>query len=835
MRLVIDMQGAQTDSRFRGIGRYTLSLTRAMVQSANAKDEILLVVNAQMPEGISNVRKAFEGLIPSSSIRVFDVPSDLTLNGWGNSAAEIIREDFIASLKPDVVLITSIFEGHNSKAITSIGRCNGSFSTAVILYDLIPLMDPDVYLNSPDVRQFYHKKIEFIRRAKLLLAISESSRNEGIQHLGFDVANTVNISASVGPEFLPMESKLDESTQLLQRLGINKKFVLYTPGGFDSRKNFSRLIESFSTLPEHVRSEHQLVIVSRLNEDCRREMIGWRDQHGLTSEELVLPGYVEDSDLIALYSLTTLFVFPSLHEGFGLPLLEAMACGAPVIGSNCTSVPEVIGFQEALFDPRSVSSIREKMLGALLDADFWRQLKVQGERQVKAFSWETSAAKAWIAINALHESAPDEKEQLSEGIHQVELIKSLTRLPHTIETTDELFRRTAECIVFNRPQRRKQLLLDVSELAKNDARSGIQRVVRSILCQCLVNQPEGFDVRAVRFDGMRYWYANELAHDLEASYPSTEDQVALFFQDDIYICLDLLMHLDQGFFDVHRTLSSKGVSLNYIVYDLLPISNPEWWPSHIGPMFFNWIEELSQISDRMLCISGSVGDELEIWIKEHPPERHQSGPKIDSFHLGADLDSSSPSMGMPVNAESKLSAMNAATTFLMVSTLEPRKGHAQTLAAFEQLWAEGHDLILVIVGKRGWQIDQLAQKLIHHPENGVRLHWIENASDEFLGKIYAASDCLLMASLGEGFGLPLIEAAQHKLPIISRDLPVLREISGEHAHYFSGLDGDHLAKSVKQWLTLYSSNQHPTSDGLPWLTWRESTQQLLRTIGISTQ
>ena len=108
----------------------------------------------------------------------------------------------------------------------------------------------------------------------------------------------------------------------------------------------------------------------------------------------------------------------------------------------------------------------------------------------------------------------------------------------------------------------------------------------------------------------------------------------------------------------------------------------------------------------------------------------------------------------------------------MVGTIEPRKEHAQTLAAFEQLWEEGVNANLIIVGQQGWLVDAFGSNVRHHPELSKRLFWLEGISDEYLEKVYKTSTCLIAASEGEGFGLPLIEAAQHKLPIIARDIPV---------------------------------------------------------------
>jgi glycosyltransferase involved in cell wall biosynthesis len=184
-------------------------------------------------------------------------------------------------------------------------------------------------------------------------------------------------------------------------------------------------------------------------------------------------------------------------------------------------------------------------------------------------------------------------------------------------------------------------------------------------------------------------------------------------------------------------------------------------------------------------------------------------------------------MGLPHDADRVLAALAARPSFLMVGTLEPRKGHAQALAAFDLLWEQGIDANLVIVGKHGWMVDQLAERLSTHPEREQRLHWLAGISDEMLLKLYAGSSALLAASEGEGFGLPLIEAAQHDIPIIARDLAVFREVAGEHAFYFHGLAPADLAHALADWLALQRAGTAPASTGMPWLTWDQSAQQVL--------
>ncbi len=151
----------------------------------------------------------------------------------------------------------------------------------------------------------------------------------------------------------------------------------------------------------------------------------------------------------------------------------------------------------------------------------------------------------------------------------------------------------------------------------------------------------------------------------------------------------------------------------------------------------------------------------------------------------------------------------------MVGTIEPRKSHAQVLRGFDLLWQSGADVNLVIVGKPGWMVDDLVQTLDEHPEAGRRLHWIKDASDEYLESVYRFSNCLIAASLAEGFGLPIIEASAYGLPIIARDIPVFRELAGDRPLYFEGDRPEAIEAVVRQWLGLGEAGQTKLSNGFP--------------------
>jgi glycosyltransferase involved in cell wall biosynthesis len=272
-------------------------------------------------------------------------------------------------------------------------------------------------------------------------------------------------------------------------------------------------------------------------------------------------------------------------------------------------------------------------------------------------------------------------------------------------------------------------------------------------------------------------------------------------------------------------MKTQGVQIFFVVYDILPVIAPHFFEKNLSEIFLKWIETVVQYSDGAICISRAVEAELKTWIAQHDKRRSEQF-LLSSFHLGADLEASLPEK-LDVKLEPMLqSALDHQVCFLMVGTVEPRKGHEYALNAFEALWEAGHDIALIIVGGQGWKTEALIKRIEQHPENKKRLFWLRGIDDDTLQDLYVRSKCLLMTSWGEGFGLPLIEAARFKLPIIARQLPVFEEIGGEHVFYFDGLDPSVLVERIEQWLRLYSERQIPDSGKIEWLTWKDSAEML---------
>lgn len=830
MRIVIDMQGAQTESRYRGIGRYTMAFAHAVVRT-RGEHEVVLALSGLFPDTIEPIRAAFDGVLPQDNIRVWHAPGPVKDEDPNNTArrevAELVREAFLATLCPDVIHVTSLFEGYVDDAVTSIGRFDRRIPVSVILYDLIPLLNPDQYLTpNPNFAAYYERKLQSLKHAAEYFAISAYTRQEGLDCLGVDSDRIVNISTAIGPEFQLIE--LDEPSRdaLYSKIGLSRPFVLYT-GGADERKNLPRLIEAWSKLPAALRQTHQIFFAGRMPDGSVLELRHIAKRHGLKDDELLFSGYVSDEELVQLYNLCKLYVFPSWHEGFGLPALEAMACGAPVIGANTTSLPEVIGLEEALFDPFDVKSIRDKVERALTDEALLATLRSNGLAQSKRFSWDNTAQRAisaWENLATAPTTANDELAPVQ--LERNSLVEAIA--PYVGDANEQALISLAAQIAQNECSGlERQLLLDISELHQHDSATGVQRVVRSYLHQLLCNPPRGFRVRpvyATLTDGYRY--ATTYTARMLGQTPNTSGDAPIRWQrGDIFFGLDMQHHVQLSQASTYARLRQDGVVVKFLVHDLLPIQLADFFKdTNARELHEQWLKMIALL-DEAICVSKATADAYENWISAQDIPASPSF-RISWVHNGADLDGSNPSRGLPAEASDTLHALQSRPSFLAVSTLEPRKAQTQILDAFEVLWKGGQDVNLVFVGQQGWKIEALVERITKHPENGKRLFWLKGISDEYLDRVYQASTCLVAASINEGFGLPLIEAARHGIPVIARDIPVFREVAGDSAFYFSGNTGQQLAEAMGEWLRMHREGTAPLSTDMRWLTWRQSTEQL---------
>ncbi|MBV5304519.1 MAG: glycosyltransferase [Chlorobium sp.] len=379
----------------------------------------------------------------------------------------------------------------------------------------------------------------------------------------------------------------------------------------------------------------------------------------------------------------------------------------------------------------------------------------------------------------------------------------------------------------------QQLFIDISGIIGEDVKTGIQRVVRSIVMELLERPPQEIIVEPVYFEqteqGINYRYAKEFARHLLSKHEERPlpllDKPIEIKKGDIFLGLDLCYHVRYArqFFN---TFHHAGGRVFFVVYDLLPFLLSHCFPTKSARRHSEWMNMVAEY-DGVLCISRAVADDVKKWFYRVQPIR-TSPYHIGWFHLGADIEQSLPTKGFPDRFDENLLRLTEATTILMVGTIEPRKGHLLLLKAFEILWLTGTRVNLVIVGKKGWLVEKLAKRMKRHNKFNRSFYWYQGLSDEALIKLYTLADGVVMASEGEGFGLPLIEAAQYGCPILALDLPVFREVAGEHATYFSVNSPLKLSRVLKAWIITLKNGSAPQSTGMNWMSWKESSDQIIK-------
>jgi len=256
--------------------------------------------------------------------------------------------------------------------------------TVFTLHDLIFRFYPEMH--KPLNRWFLTLMMpRFLQAADAVVAVSECTKRDAVKTYGLDETKIKVIYEGVNPRF--RRSSPDDTSAVRRKYGLPERYVL-SVGMIEPRKNLTSLLEAYVLL-RNEDSQLKLVIVGKrgwLYEGFFRRL----RELGL-EDEVIFPGFVADEDLPASYSAADLFAFPSLYEGFGLPVLEAMACGTPVICSNTSSLPEVAGDAALLVDPNSVEALTRAIIDVLENKELRDELRAKGPRQAAKFSWEATA------------------------------------------------------------------------------------------------------------------------------------------------------------------------------------------------------------------------------------------------------------------------------------------------------------------------------------------------------------------------------------------------------------------------------------------------------------
>ncbi len=1234
MKLLVDMFACQTGSRFRGIGRYTRSLVREMIKVRNS-NELIILASSLYPDTFEELRREFSHLLPPGSFLPYSHqpinPNEVDRDPFFEISSTIVRHAY-QMVSPDAILYPSVFEGWGERGVVPLPHNGFPTSLCVaIVYDFIPYrFSSQFFDHDPFFKEGYMRRLNGYKQFDLLLAISESTRQDAIEILNFDPNRVVNLSGAADSFFLKKEYPQDQKSALFSRLNITKSYIFYT-GNVEYHKNLERMLHAFMKLSPEIRGKHQIVFTHAGDEARFRAKL---KTLGLTGDEVVITGHLSDEELVMLYNLCKLFIFPSLYEGLGLPILEAMACGAPVIAANNSSIPEVMGREDAMFDAMSETSIMEALHRTLTDDEFRLELAAYGLKRVKLFSWEKSAKKAWNAIDTtqkdknnhtkprfiisnkkpriaylsplppqksgianysadllpylnkyfdidifvdanhkisdyklpakydiiastelldrredyitavyqmgnseyhahmirlmkefpgvvvLHEFflshliyhlcstshvdfektdfiselskdhsmrsmidlsqngftnalwnwplnwqvlkhaqeivvhsayqnellhqyfgngwtpklnlikqvrlpidhkndqrnnvsreklgigqdeflfcsfgfinsiklshliiqafnntfVNDDKVvlifvgELDEGDYGRELLKVIGELSlrnrikitgfvndktykHYLNATDvaiqlrinsrgetsravldtlangiptivnshgslndysseivakipeipdvvdlsqamislftdqglrkkigssayeeilekhnpeqialdytEIIHRAAESsesrlflplvesmIRYNIPEDgikatanfaalnlnlrcQPRILIDVSNISYVDLRTGIQRVVKSIIRELFSNSEPSIFIELVKIiDGnlFRSLRFSERLFNLPTDSLGQETPIEIL-PGDILFMLDTSWNLYDQFLPLFQQIRMQGGKIMSMVYDLIPVRYPEFCVENVLKYFKEWLYRVVTENDLVVCISRAVKEDLGLYIQEERiPIDHKL--EITYFHLGADIEVSQIESNVRTEV---IKIINDSTTplFLMVGTIEPRKSHVFILNVFEALWSEGNNYRLCFAGQIGWNMEIIHKRLLNHPELGKRLFFVDNPSDAELDILYKSTTALIMASITEGFGLPIVEAAAKNVLVIINDIPVFHEIAGEMVPYFSLESPKSIIEAIHKTVELTKEERLNLVKSINVLTWKESTKWLLSII-----
>lgn len=384
MLLLIDAQALQTlNSRNRGVGRYSSALIGG-IRSVRPDWQIELIENTLLEPIEAELRNQFP-------IRTFPPPVASGAKFVTNRELnETFYADWICSQGADSYLCCSLFE---HEAVVPNFTTIRPPHTAAVLYDLIPLLFDEEYLHIPRDAEAYAHRFQQLCQMDTLLAISESARNDFLALKVEDAPEVVNIRGATSSPFHPPAPGEDPAAKL-QRLSLRDNFILYV-GGCDYRKNMEGAIQAYALLPKEVQQRHNLVITCGFYAHFEKYYTDFVAQRGLT-DTIKLTGWVSEEELHALYQTCRLFFFPSFYEGLGLPVLEALQSGAPVVCSNSSSLPEYGGLLSHMADPHSPQELAAALQQALAEPrDKSRSERLEFTRQ---FTWQDTGERTAQAL-----------------------------------------------------------------------------------------------------------------------------------------------------------------------------------------------------------------------------------------------------------------------------------------------------------------------------------------------------------------------------------------------------------------------------------------------------
>lgn len=371
-------------SRDRGIGVYSRNQLKALMGVDEKSTYVLYENDAHSPPDLLELPLDRYELRSPSIYGRKNIPQesflmDSFIEGVSRRTIGAIQESCV-----DIYHVTSPMEASTYSPIKIPG-----IPTVCTIYDVIPLLNPAVYLVHPLTSPHYRRCLAQISSMDRILTISSSAKKDLINMCNIPKDKIDVIYAGVSPHFRNIHSP-DNFSRVRSKYSTGSNFVI-VPAPPDPHKNLERLLEAFAAIPSSVGRDFNLVVVFK-GDSRSDQLISLADRYGI-KDKIRITGYVPEEDLVSLYNAATCSILPSLYEGFGLPVAESLACGTPAVTSNTSSLPEVLGEGGILVDPYSIESIASGLTLILSDKNLRRDLSAKGLTHVKKFTWESVAKK----------------------------------------------------------------------------------------------------------------------------------------------------------------------------------------------------------------------------------------------------------------------------------------------------------------------------------------------------------------------------------------------------------------------------------------------------------
>lgn len=395
MRIGIDVQPLQTGTRQAGVGRYVDNVLSQLLRAESPHAYTLFLNSADYLAPVD--------ALPEYHAR-FRVPRKPRLGKFWWVWDTLYLPYALRQQHIDIYHYNSLSEAEPMAPPFPLGRQK----VVATVHDVIPLKVPELYpeIGKPSLTNFnFTAKLHRLSHANAIMTVSECSKRDIMNCLHYPEEKIFVTYNGIAPEFF-REPAPGVQAALRQHYALPEQFLLYLGGYYSPRKNIERLLDAYRLLLEG--SEPQecppLVLAGLSNHDHKANIQRLLIRKGLTDQARVLP-HIPDAELPGLYQLATLFVYPSLYEGFGLPVAEALACGAVVATSKVSSLPEIGGESCLYFNPYDPNAIAETLREGLTNSGRRTMLRQHGPAQVSRFSWHTTAQAILSVYEATYASS----------------------------------------------------------------------------------------------------------------------------------------------------------------------------------------------------------------------------------------------------------------------------------------------------------------------------------------------------------------------------------------------------------------------------------------------